>query len=210
VQIQKIDVSFFSSETSEALAMRAGEIDLSPLVENGAQFASTSGAHMTYTPSCNNAFTTMPTQTPPWNDVHVRRAVAYATNRSAVIAATGFRAVPVSTLIEPSQLETLGTTAQVDAILKPLPTYPYNLTEAKQQMAQSSEPEGFTTILKTFNYGSFLNVDQVIANELAQIGIRNRLGQVGLRLSIGAVLHKPLQCPIDIAGSTSLDVSRDE
>jgi peptide/nickel transport system substrate-binding protein len=169
--VQKIMVSFFSNETSEALAMRAGEIDVAPLVENGTQFAATSGAHLTYVPSCNNAFITMPTQTAPWSDVHVRRAVAYAVNRAAVIASTGFRAVPTYTLIEPSQLETLGSQAQVNAIVQPLPKYPYNLAAAKQQMAESSVPKGFSTVLKTFNYGSFLNVDQVIANDLAKIGI---------------------------------------
>ncbi len=179
VPFKEIEFTFFSNETSEALALRAGEIDVSPLVENGNAFASTSGAHMTYATSCNNAFISMPTQTAPWNDVHIRRAVAYAVNRPAIITATGFRAVPTGTLIEPSQLETIGTAAQVNNVLNSLPSYPFSVAEAKKEMAESSEPNGFSTTLLTFNYGSFLDVDQVIANELAPIGIKVKIDNIG-------------------------------
>ena len=46
----------------------------------------------------------MNTQMAPWNDVHVRRAVDYALNRTDLINANGGYAVPTYTLIPPQQL----------------------------------------------------------------------------------------------------------
>ncbi len=56
VPIQHISVKFFNNETSEALAFRAGEIDLDDSVTDPRSFAATSGAKLLTARSCNNAF----------------------------------------------------------------------------------------------------------------------------------------------------------
>jgi peptide/nickel transport system substrate-binding protein len=109
---------------------------------------------------------------PGWNDVHVRRAVAYALNRTDIIAAQGGYATPIYTLTPPSLLSSIASQPQIDALLSSIPLYQYNLTKAKQEMAQSAYPHGFTATVPIPNDAASLNVTQVIAAELAKLGIR--------------------------------------
>ncbi len=172
VPIQHISSKFFQTDTSLALAMRAGEIDFDFSVL-GAQrsFATTSGAKLVSTPSCDNGILSMNTQVGPWSDVHIRRAVAYALNRADLITANGGYAIPVYTLIPPQSLETIASTAQVDALLKSVPLYQYNLAKAKAEMLQSAYPHGFTATLPEYSGRTAINISQVIAAELQKIGI---------------------------------------
>jgi peptide/nickel transport system substrate-binding protein len=125
----------------------------------------------------------MNTTMAPWSDVHVRRAVAYALNRSDIIAAYGgpLTATPASSLISPAELATIGTQAQVSAVFSSVPQYPYDLGKARQEMAQSAYPHGFTATTTIDNGGAGPNgpnVDQVIAAELHKIGITLKISEV--------------------------------
>ena len=173
--IQQISFQFFSSETSEALAFRAGEIDIDPLVTGPKSFAATSGATLLTATSCDNGFFTMNTTQPGWNDVHVRRAVAYAINRTDIIAAYGGYAQPLYTLTPPQLLDSVASQSQVNALMNSLPLYQYNLAKAKQEMAESAYPHGFSTTILVLELGTQPDVLQVIAAELAKIGIRAQL-----------------------------------
>jgi peptide/nickel transport system substrate-binding protein len=175
VPVQHIAITFYASETSEALAFRAGEIDLDPNIASPQSFAASSGAKLLVTPSCSNAFFGMNTHNPGWDDVHVRRAVAYALNRSDIIAANGGYATPIYTVTPPQLLQTIASPAQISALLKSIPLYPYDLAKARQEMAQSAYPHGFSTTVQAYNYGTATDVFQVIAAELAKIGIRMQI-----------------------------------
>ncbi len=170
VPIQHISYKFFSTETSEALAFRAGEVNFAG-VGDPRSFASTSGAKLLTTPSCEEGLLGMNTQDPPWNDVHVRRAVAYALDRPNIITANGGYATAIDTLIPPQTLLTIASQSQVDGLLKSLPLYPNDLAKAKAEMAQSTELHGFSTVLLGYNSGDIINVEQVIISELQKIGI---------------------------------------
>ena len=172
VPIGRITITSYSSETSEALAFRAGEIDLAANLSGAKAFAATSGATLLATPSCANGFFGMNVTDHGWNDVHVRRAVAYALNRADIIAARGGYAEPISTLTPPSLLRSVASQSQINALLGSIPLYPYDLAKARAEMAQSAYPHGFTATITSSNDASTLNVNQVIAAELAKIGIR--------------------------------------
>jgi len=175
VKIQKVSAQFFSSETSEALAFRDGEIDLAFPIDNKA-FASTAGTKLTAVPSyaVQGEFG-MNTLQKPWNNVHVRLAVAYALNRTALINAWGGYADPIYQFLTAGLLENIGSPAQVDSVLKSVPTYPYNLAKAKAEMAQSPYPHGVSATISVEGAGSYPNVSQAIAAELARIGIHLKL-----------------------------------
>jgi peptide/nickel transport system substrate-binding protein len=175
VPIQRISFQIFANATSEALAFRGGDEDLDPLVVGPKSFAASSGATIVSAPSCLNGMLDMNVHAPGWDDVHVRRAVAYALNRSDIIDAFGGYAVPDYTLIPASALRTIASQAQVDALFKSLPLYSYNLAKAKVEMAESAYPHGFTTPLLEYSYGNTVDVSEVIAAELAQIGIRAQI-----------------------------------
>jgi peptide/nickel transport system substrate-binding protein len=54
---------------------------------------------------------TMNTQATGWDDVHLRRAVAYGLNRTDIIAANGGCATPASILALPQQQSTVNAKA---------------------------------------------------------------------------------------------------
>jgi peptide/nickel transport system substrate-binding protein len=178
VPIQRVDFTFYSTETSEALAFRAGEIDIDPSVSALRSFASVSGAKLLTTPSCGNAFYVLNVTTPYWSDVHVRRAFAYALNRTDLIAAYGGYAQPLYTLTPPQLLRSVASQSQVNTLLSSIPLYQYNLAKAKQEMAESAYPQGFTTTVLSINDNQSLDVSQVIAAEEAKIGIKLQIKQM--------------------------------
>src|ERR1700722_17786718 len=178
VPIQRITFTFYSSETSEALAFRSGEIDLDPQVNSPKSFAATSGATLLTTQGCDIGFFGMNVTEPGWDDVHVRRAVAYALNRTDIIAANGGYATPIYTLTPPQLLTGVASQSQISALLGSLPLYQYNLAKAKQEMAQSAYPHGFTATIETPNFGTIPDITQVVAAELAKIGIKLQLKEM--------------------------------
>jgi peptide/nickel transport system substrate-binding protein len=175
VNMKKVSVQFFSSETSEALAFRDHEIDLAFPIDNKA-FASTAGVNLTTVPSyaVQGGFY-MNVLQKPWDNVHVRLAVAYALDRSALINAWGGYATPVYQFLSAGLLENIGSPAQVDSVLKSVPTYSYNLAKAKAEMAQSPYPHGVNATVSVESAGSYSNVSQAVAAELARIGIHLKL-----------------------------------
>jgi peptide/nickel transport system substrate-binding protein len=171
VPVKHVSVKVFANETSEGLAFRAGEIDVANDVLNPKAFASTSGASLVSAPAFAEGYFSMNVHQAPWNDIHVRRAVAYALNRADIIAALGNNAVPITTFIPPNELARLGSPAQVSTLVNSLPSYPFDLAKAKQELAQSAYPHGFTSTLPTISFGSYTPVTEAIAADLAKIGI---------------------------------------
>jgi peptide/nickel transport system substrate-binding protein len=181
VPIRNIAVKLFSNDTSAALAFRAGEIDLDPFIDGPKSFAAASGANILAAPSdCTNALLSMNTQVAPWNDVHVRQAVAYALNRQDIISAEGGYAQPYYTFIPTQMLDEVATPAQVSALTSSLPLYQYSLAKAKQELAESAYPHGFTAPLVVFIYGNVVNTAEAISAELQKIGINLQVKAVTL------------------------------
>ncbi len=172
VNVQRISVKFFYNSNTDALAFRSGELDFDPLIVGPKSFAAASGANMLNVPSCTLDSFAMNTHLPGWDDVHVRRAVAYALDRTNIIAVNGGYATPLYTLISPQELRTVASQGQVDNLLGSINLYPYNLTKANQEMAESAYPDGFSTTLLEYSYGATVDISQVIAAELAKIGIK--------------------------------------
>lgn len=180
VPFDKVSFKFFADENAMALAMRAGELDIVPhLADKPAFTAASGGVTLTSGPSCQTGFVSMPTKTAPWNDIHVRRAVAHLMNRDDVVSATGFAADPATTLFTESQLRSLGSEQEVDTAIAALAKYDLDVAAAKAELAKSKYPDGFDATLKTFDYGTFLKVDQVIAEALKQIGIKVKIDNIG-------------------------------
>jgi len=175
VKIKTVSVQFFSSETSEALAFRDGEIDLAFPTNNRA-FASTAGVSLTTVPSyaIQGGFY-MNVLQKPWNNLRVRLAVAYALDHSALIQAWGGYATPIYQFLTAGLLENIGSPAEVASALKSVPTYQYNLARAKAEMAASPYPHGVDATISVEGAGSYPNVSQAVAAELAQIGIHLKL-----------------------------------
>lgn len=169
--IKEIDWKFYSSETSEALAFRSGEIDLAFPSDNKS-FASTAGTKLLTAPGEQlEIILSLNTLTAPWSDVHVRRAVAYAIDRQALIAAYGGYAQPAYTMIPPVLLRQFGGQKQINAALRSVPIYKHDLAKAKSEMSKSGFEHGAKVTLAALNQPAIVNMTQVLKSQLAAIGI---------------------------------------
>jgi peptide/nickel transport system substrate-binding protein len=174
IPVRHISVKVLKDETPEALAMRAGDLDITfPAI--GTAFAKTAGSRIRVLSvgTSTVAYFGMNTKLAPWTDLHVRRAVAYALNRPQLVVANGGKgsATPESYFVPEFELQNLQPHANIKALLKVVPTYPYNLAKAKQELAKSAYPNGFTSFTNTVALVNFDIVSEAIAGELAKIGI---------------------------------------
>jgi peptide/nickel transport system substrate-binding protein len=100
---------------------------------------------------------------PVFQDVKIRQAMNYAVDKEAIIKAVlfGYGQVPTSFL--PKMFMT-------DTIDKP---YPYDLAKAKQLMAESSMPNGFTAKCTTYSGDTiFAQVAEIVQQMLLPLGIK--------------------------------------
>lgn len=210
--IEHISIKSFADENSMALALRAGEIDFTPVVNAPKGFDAAAGGGTTTTvATCATALMGMPTQTAPWDDVHVRRAVAYAIDREEIVAATqGASGGPLTTLISPILLRQLGSEEEVQDALDSLPSYPHDLEKAKEEMAKSKVPDGFTYEFLTTS--ATAAVAQVIAAQLKEIGIDLAINSVGSAEFSSRLVGPPGQRPLTFieTGACSPDPSWDD
>jgi peptide/nickel transport system substrate-binding protein len=100
----------------------------------------------------------------PFQDVHVRRAISLAINRSALVKAVLFNnGKPANSLFPP----------QVPFYQAATQGLQYNLTAAKQEMAKSSVPTGFTTtMLVSSGFSDDATIATILQSELKPLGIK--------------------------------------
>ena len=188
------------------LALRSGEIDgtfnVESLKDEFAQFA-----HLKYFPALIwNGFTMDMTEF-PFSDIHVREALYYATNRTALASGADNGLAEVSSTVnQPQIFGNVLPASELDSLYSQIETFPYSMTKAKQQLAMSAAPHGFTTTLNVPEddptdslYGELLK------SEWAQIGVtlNIRLMPGGPRFQI--ILNHAKNLGVQIIGNSPDD-----
>ncbi len=169
-----ITVNLFKSEAAEALALRAGEIAGTFNYLNPKVFTNIPGVRQLAAPGNSVDFIGVNMKMAPFNNVHVRRALAYATDVKAMIAALfpGDTATQDPTVMPASLFAGVGPASQATKMLSSLPRYDFNLAAAKQELARSPYPHGFTTKIEIeATAGAEVSCAQIFATDLAKIGI---------------------------------------
>jgi peptide/nickel transport system substrate-binding protein len=190
---EKITITFFKEEATLALALRSGAVDgnfyyLTPRI-----FANIPGVRRLIAPSASVDFVSANTDSPPFNDVHVRRALAYATNAQGIMTAIfpSGTATQDPTIVPADMFAGLGPANKVEAVLRALPKYAFNLEAAKRELAKSAYPHGFTTTIEVEQAAtSLVSAAQTLASELAKIGINARVHELSPADSIEEVSGK--------------------
>ena len=118
----------------------------------------------------------------PFSDIHVRKALYLATNRSLITSATGPGVAEVSSTVnEPGIYAGALSASDVSSLYGQIASYPYDIAKAKQQMAMSSVPKGFSTTLNVPEDDPTDSLTaQILKSEWAQIGVK-----LGIRLMPG-------------------------
>jgi peptide/nickel transport system substrate-binding protein len=201
VNIDHITTRIIANETAMALAFRAGQIDVA-FPGNGSAFAATANTKVVGFPAPNMSNITMNVTVPPWNDVHVRRAVAYAINRTDYIKASGGYITPGETFVSRKQLLTLGSAAEVDKLLKSLPSYPYSVAKAKEELAKSAYPNGINA---TTDVAGSSDAALYVVGALKEVGINLKLNVVPIGVLLASLQTKTLGFLLGGAGQINPD-----
>jgi peptide/nickel transport system substrate-binding protein len=118
-------------------------------------------------------FVTFDTSKPPFDDIHVRRAVAHCWDGAGFVAGAlrGLGEV-ADGVVFPWQWSSVQTPAQTKSFYRSLPKYPFSIDAAKAELAKSKHASGFS--LQTVYNTGFPNEGlalQALAANLAKIGI---------------------------------------
>jgi peptide/nickel transport system substrate-binding protein len=160
------------SDNTRLLQLKGGQaqVDQTPAWSTVASLKSTPNVNMFLFPSTQTNYLAFNENVKPFQDVHVRRAISLAINRSALVKAVLFgNGKPANSLFPP----------QVPYYQKATPGLQFNLTQAKQEMAKSSVPHGFTTtiLISTGNSDS-LTISTILQSELKPLGIKVKIQQL--------------------------------
>ncbi|MGA8355423.1 MAG: ABC transporter substrate-binding protein [Solirubrobacteraceae bacterium] len=178
---EKITITLFKTEAAMALALRSGALDgvfdyLAPKI-----FTNLPGVRSWKAPGTTIGFVSANTEMPPFNNVHVRRALAYATDTEGMIDALypGGLATEAPTIMPASLFDGLGSKSEVDKVVSSLPTYKFDLAKAKQELAKSPYPHGFSTTIATEQENANqVSSAQILSSDLAKIGITAHVEEV--------------------------------
>jgi peptide/nickel transport system substrate-binding protein len=125
---------------------------------------------------------------PPFDNVHCRRAVHYATDKTALQAARGGpdAAGDLATNMLPPNIP--GHDPKLDPYLTRSGTP--HLAKAKEELKLCGKPDGFDTVIATRNNGKELKTAEALQRALALVGIKARLDPTDaamyFRTTIGA------------------------
>ena len=182
--VQKCAFSCIADAQTLLLAAQSGQIDGTFDVppQNASNWKKITSLRPYSAPGMSMFYLSFDVSKPPWNDLHARRAVAYAANTAGYIRAfVGGNGTPASCVVPPQQWGPVLPQAQVAKLYATLPKYPYSVAAAKKELAQSATPHGFTAnkLLIPNSLPALVNAAESLSLTLKQIGIILPVQQVG-------------------------------
>lgn len=159
-------------DNTRQLQLESGQADIDefPAFSSISQLQHTSGVTATLFPASWTEFLEFNEDQKPFADIHVRKAISYAINRAAMVQAVLF-----------------GHGTVANSVLSPAlwahdpktPGLQYNPKLAREQMAESSVPHGFSTTLMVGSGNSTEDsLGQIVQAELKPLGIKVTLKEV--------------------------------
>ena len=160
------------TDATRELQLKGGQVQIDefPPFSTIDTLKATPGITMSLFPSTRTDYLPMNEKVKPFDDVHVRRAISYAINRQAIIDSILFGyAEPANSFMPP----------QVPYYDPNSPGIQYDLDKAKEELSQSSVPNGFSFELSV---GSGDNTQEqraeILQQSFKQIGIDMKIRKV--------------------------------
>jgi peptide/nickel transport system substrate-binding protein len=172
-----MNVNIADAQTS-LLAMQSGAADgtfgVSPF--NLDQWRQIAGLTVQAKPSSAMYFASFDVSTAPWDDIHVRRAFAYALDRKGLLGALVKGNAEIQNSLVPRGVwGNLVPADKLDEIYSSLPAYDFDLAKAKQELAQSRHPNGFDASIWYYASDSTEKTALTWQHALKQIGVNLKL-----------------------------------
>ena len=137
--------------TSAQLAMRQGSIQAATVgdLKTAGAWRAIAGVTLKSAENMSSNLLSFDTSRPPFNNLHVRRAVAYSFDRAGIAAAAfGKSATLLQALIPSSEVvDVAPSPSALQQFLSSLPGYGFDLAEAKAELKQSPYPHGFSVTI---------------------------------------------------------------
>jgi peptide/nickel transport system substrate-binding protein len=160
------------NDNTRQLQLKGGQaqIDQTPAWSTVASLKATQGVVMHLFNSTQTNYMSFNELRKPFQDVHVRRAISLAINRNALVKAVLFgNGKPANSVFPP----------QVPFYQAATPGLQYNPTAAKQEMAKSTVPHGFsTTLVIPAGNSDYLTISTIVQSELKPLGIKVKIQQL--------------------------------
>jgi peptide/nickel transport system substrate-binding protein len=170
--LDSVTWTYVASDNTRELQLKGGQaqVDEFPAWSTVSTLKSTPNVTMNLFPSTRTDYVNLNELRKPFQDVHVRRAISLAINRAALVKAILFgNGKPANSFMPP----------QVPYYQKATAGLQYNLTEAKQEMAASSVPHGFTTtLLVPAGNSDDATIATIMQSELKPLGIKVNIQQL--------------------------------
>jgi peptide/nickel transport system substrate-binding protein len=180
--VRAATLKFIADAQANLLAMRAHQIDgiFDFPLQQAPDWDRLAGVRTQYAPGQFVTFLSFDVSAPPWNDVHVRRAVAYACDRAGYVRAflRGHGRV-AKAVVAPESWGSVATPSEVEALYARLPDYAFDVEAAKAELAKSAHPDGFTADIDVpTSMPAGVRAIVSLSETLKQIGIDLRVHEV--------------------------------
>jgi len=162
--VDEVRIEYVPDDNTRVLKLQGGEVDIVDFVPFSQidQLSAQPGLKAQKFLIQQTTFVILNVTKPPLNDLKVRQALNYATDKEAIIKSVFFGQAQVMNAPIP-----LGT--YVD---KNSPGYPFDLAKAKSLMAESSVPNGFTLPMVVANNNQDrINTAIILKDQWAKIGV---------------------------------------
>lgn len=169
-----IDYTIISEDTTRIAALRTGQIDFSVnvSVDMIGQLSDAENLNLDSVHAYRIDHLAFNTEKAPFDDVNVRRAIAYAIDAESLVSSIyGEYGQPGSGLLFGDALYTIGSADDWKAFADTLDNYSYNIEKAKECLAASAYPDGFDCRLAVSNISYYQSMAVYIQAALAEIGI---------------------------------------
>jgi peptide/nickel transport system substrate-binding protein len=157
---------FIADPSAAYAALMAGDVDAFhyyPAPESFAQFAADPRFKVFVGPTEGETILSLNNRRPPLNDVRVRRAIAHALDRKAIIDGAMFGyGTPIGSHFPPRNPAYVDLTGQ----------YPHDVSRAMRLLTEAGYPHGFAVSLKLPPPSYARRGGEIIAAQLAEVGIQ--------------------------------------
>jgi peptide/nickel transport system substrate-binding protein len=167
--LQQVTFKFITDPTAAFAALMAGDVDAFanyPAPESFAQFAADPRFEVFNGSTEMETVLALNERVAPLRNVLVRRAISYALDRRAIIDGAMFGyGTPIGSHFPPHNPAYVDLTG----------VYPHDVAKARQLMAEAGYPDGFSMTLKLPPPSYARRGGEIVASQLAQIGIGLRI-----------------------------------
>ena len=172
VKLNRVSFKFINDAQAQTAAALAGDVDAFPgfrAVESLPQIRTNPNLKVDVGWTEGETILGINNKRKPFDDLRVRRAIAHAIDRKAIIdGAMGGLGEPIGSFYPPHD------PGYVDLVNR----YPHDVAAGKKLMAEAGYPNGIDCTLKLPPVGYARDGGQILAQQLAEIGVRAKIENV--------------------------------